>query len=92
MEEEKIETEISPEQEFIQLYAGDFKDLMEGLLNQKVPWEIKEITLKLWASLIVKFLMIACPDRFKVIMGEVMDTAMIQEIEPKGNPEKKDEV
>ncbi|OPZ22636.1 MAG: hypothetical protein BWZ03_00732 [bacterium ADurb.BinA186] len=90
MEEEKIETETSPEKEFISSYAADFRALMEDLLEVKAPWELKEIVLNLWASLIVKFLMVSGAALEDIIKG-VVDLALTEALDH-GHLEKKDEV
>lgn len=88
--DENKENELSPEKAFIQIYAGDFKALMEELLEAKAPWELKKIVLNLWGSLIVKFLIVA-GNGLETTIKEIVDLAMTETLDP-GHLEKKDEV
>lgn len=60
---EKEDIKLTPEQEFVHFYTGNFKALMEEMLHEEeAVFSLKKATLELWAEIIRRFLVMTIPE------------------------------
>ena len=60
---EKENEILTPEQQFIHFYTGNFKALMEDMLHEEeAEFGLKRAALELWAEIIKRFLAMTAPE------------------------------